>query len=50
MWSMLEERLLTRLRTEPAVRQRLPVLERAVADGALAPTLAVDEIAALLGM
>ena len=50
MWAMLEERLLSRLRTEPAVRQRLPVLERAVADGELAPTLAVDEIAALLGV
>jgi LAO/AO transport system kinase len=48
MWAMLEERLLSRLRTEPAVRRRLPVLERAVADGELAPTLAVDEIAALL--
>ena len=50
MWSMLEERLLSRLRTEPAVKQRLPVLERAVAEGALAPTLAVDEIAGLLGI
>jgi len=47
MWSMLEERLLSRLRTDPAVRKRLPVLEGAVAEGALAPTLAVDEIAAL---
>ncbi len=50
MWSMLEERLLSRLRTDPAVRKRLPVLEGAVAEGALAPTLAVDEIAALLGV
>jgi LAO/AO transport system kinase len=48
MWSMLEERLLSRLRTEPAVKQRLPKLERAVADGELAPTLAVEEIAGLL--
>ncbi|MFV0281273.1 MAG: methylmalonyl Co-A mutase-associated GTPase MeaB [Rhodoblastus sp.] len=50
MWAMLEERLLSRLRADQAVRARLPVLERAVADGALAPTLAVDEIAALLGV
>lgn len=50
MWSMLEERLLSRLRTEPAVRKRLPTLETAVAEGKLAPTLAVDEIAALLGV
>ncbi len=32
------------------VKARLPVLERAVADGELAPTLAVDEIAALMGV
>ena len=50
MWSMLEERLLSRLRTEPAVKARLPALERLVAEGELAPTLAVDEIAALLGV
>jgi LAO/AO transport system kinase len=50
MWSMLEERLLARLRTDPAVRKRLPTLENAVAEGVLAPTLAVDEIAALLGV
>ena len=44
------ERLLSRLRTDSKVKSRLPALERAVADGALAPTLAVDEIAALLGV
>ncbi|MDE2578710.1 MAG: methylmalonyl Co-A mutase-associated GTPase MeaB [Hyphomicrobiales bacterium] len=49
MWSMLEERLLARLKSDARVRDRLPQLERAVADGALAPTLAVDEIAKLLG-
>ncbi|MDE2362318.1 MAG: methylmalonyl Co-A mutase-associated GTPase MeaB [Hyphomicrobiales bacterium] len=48
MWSMLEERLLSRLRADPAVRKRLPALENAVAEGELAPTLAVEEIAALL--
>ncbi len=50
MWSMLEERLLSQLRTDVAVRKRLPALETAVAEGALAPTLAVDEIAAMLGL
>lgn len=50
MWAMLEERLLSQLRTDPAVRKRLPALEAAVAEGALAPTLAVDEIAAMLGV
>ena len=35
MWAMLEERLLSQLRTDPAVRKRLPALEAAVAEGAL---------------
>ena len=41
---------LSRLRTDPTVRKRLPELERAVADGALTPTLAVEEIAAHMGV
>ncbi len=50
MWSMLEERLTARLRGDPAVRAKLKVAESAVAAGKLAPTLAVEEIAALLGV
>jgi LAO/AO transport system kinase len=50
MWSMLEERLTARLRGDPAVRGKLKTAEAAVAAGKLAPTLAVDEIAALLGV
>ena len=49
MWSMLEERLTSRLRSDPAVRAKLKQAEAAVAAGKLAPTLAVEEIAALLG-
>jgi LAO/AO transport system kinase len=49
MWSMLEERLTARLRSDPAVRGRLKAAETAVAAGKLAPTLAVEEIAQLLG-
>jgi LAO/AO transport system kinase len=49
MWSMLEERLTARLRSDPAVRSKLKTAEAAVADGKLAPTLAVEQIAALLG-
>jgi LAO/AO transport system kinase len=50
MWAMLEERLLARLHSDPKVRARLPALERAVGDGALSPTLAVEEVAGLLGL
>ncbi len=50
MWSMLEERLTARLRSDPAVRGKLKAAEAAVAAGKLAPTLAVEEIAQLLGV
>jgi LAO/AO transport system kinase len=50
MWTMLEERMTARLRSDPAVRSRLKQVEAAVAAGTLAPTLAVEEIAALLGV
>jgi LAO/AO transport system kinase len=50
MWSMLEERLTARLRSDPAVRGKLKTAEAAVAAGKLAPTLAVEEIAEMLGV
>ena len=50
MWSMLEERLTARLRGDAAVRAKLKAAEAAVAAGRLAPTLAVEEIAKLLGI
>jgi len=50
MWTMLEERLTARLRSDPAVRSKLRQAEAAVADGKLAPTLAVEQIAQLLGI
>jgi len=50
MWTLLEERLTARLRSDPAVRAKVRAAEAAVAEGSLAPTLAVDEIAALLGV
>jgi LAO/AO transport system kinase len=50
MWTMLEERLTARLRSDPAVRAKLKAAEAAVAAGKLAPTIAVEEIAALLGV
>jgi LAO/AO transport system kinase len=50
MWSMLEERLTARVRSDPSVRTKLRQAETQVAAGKLAPTLAVEEIAALLGI
>ncbi len=50
MWSMLEERVLGRLKSDASLRARLPAIEAAVADGRLAATLAVAEIAAALGV
>ena len=50
MWTLLEERLTARLRGDPAVRAKVKQAEAAVAAGKLAPTLAVEEIAALLGV
>ena len=50
MWTMLEERLTARLRSDPAVRAKLKAAEPAVAAGKLAPMLAVEEIAQLLGV
>lgn len=50
MWTMLEERLTARLRSDAAVRAKVKQAEAAVAAGKLAPTLAVEEIAAMLGV
>ena len=50
MWAMLEERMLSRLRSDPALKAKLPKLEAAVAEGRLSPSLAVEEIAAALRM
>jgi len=50
MYSMLEERLTARLRSDPSVRGKLKTAEAQVAAGKLAPTLAVEEIAKLLGV
>jgi LAO/AO transport system kinase len=50
MWTMLEERLTARLRTDAGVRAKLRQAEAAVAAGRLTPTLAVEELAELLGV
>src|SRR5438477_979874 len=50
MWSMLNERVFARLKSDSHVRARLPAIEAAVAEGRLSATLAVEEIAGLLGI
>jgi LAO/AO transport system kinase len=49
MWALLEDRLLEPLRSNPALKSRLPEIETAVAEGRLSPILAADEITAILG-
>lgn len=49
MWTMLEEFLRSRLSHNQAVKKILPELEREVGEGRLAPTLAVEKIAGMLG-
>ena len=50
MRTMLDERLTARLRSDPSVRAKLRQMENQVAAGKLAPTLADEEIAKLLGV
>jgi LAO/AO transport system kinase len=50
MWALLEERFTARLRGDPALRGKLRQAEAAVGEGKLSPTLAVEQIAGLLGL
>jgi LAO/AO transport system kinase len=50
MWTMLEDFFHARLRGNPAVRAMLPAIERKVAEGALSPNLAVEQIVSALGL
>jgi LAO/AO transport system kinase len=50
VWSMLNDRVLARLRSDPGLRARLPALEAAVAEGRLSPALAVTEIIETIGL
>jgi LAO/AO transport system kinase len=49
MWSMLEQRIMARLRGDAAVRTKVKKLETEVAEGQMAPALAAEQIAELLG-
>ena len=48
MWAMLEERVFARLKSNPALRAKLPRIEAAVAAGRMSPAIAVEEVASLL--
>ncbi|WP_245404763.1 methylmalonyl Co-A mutase-associated GTPase MeaB [Ancylobacter gelatini] len=50
MWTLFDERLRARMHGDAALRARVPEIERAVADGRLAPTRGAAEIARLLGL
>lgn len=50
MWTLLDERLRERIRTDATLRARVPAIEREVSEGRLDPTLAASEIAALLAL
>jgi len=48
MWSMLEQRMMARLRSDPAIRARVKKIEAEVADGRITPALAAEQIADML--
>src|SRR5438128_984670 len=50
MWAMLEERVFARLKSDPILKAKLPRIEAAVAAGRMSPAVAVEEIAAALGV
>ncbi len=50
MWGTVRDRLMDRLRTDPAVREALPDLEARVRAGTLTPTLAAERILERLGL
>ncbi len=48
MWSMLEQRMLARLRADPSTRARVKRIESEVADGRLTPAVAAEQMMELL--
>ena len=50
MWALVHERLHERLTHDPALRQRVPAIEKAIADGTLSPNAGASEIVRLLGI
>ncbi|MBI1206678.1 MAG: methylmalonyl Co-A mutase-associated GTPase MeaB [Azospirillum sp.] len=50
MWAMVDDRLMSALRSHPAVVRDLPAVERAVTEGTLTPTLAVKHLLGAFGL
>lgn len=50
MWALVHERMHERLTHDPALRRRVPEIERAIAQGTLSPTAGASEIVTLLGL
>ena len=48
MWSMLEQRMMARLRSEASIRARVKKIEAEVAQGRVSPALAAEQIAEML--
>jgi LAO/AO transport system kinase len=48
MWSMLEQRMMARLRSDAAIRARVKKTEAEVADGRISPAVAAEQIAEML--
>jgi len=48
MWTMLEQRMMAQLRADPAIRAKVKLIEKDVADARITPALAAEQIAALL--
>jgi GTPase len=48
MWSMLEQRMMARLRADPSIRAKVRETEAEVADGRIAPAVAAEQIAEML--
>jgi len=48
MWSMLEQQLMARLRSDPAIRAKVKKTEIDVADGRISPALEAEHIAEML--
>jgi LAO/AO transport system kinase len=48
MWSMLEQRMMARLRSDATIRTKVKKTEAEVADGRITPALAAEQIAEML--
>jgi LAO/AO transport system kinase len=50
MWSLVEDRLREKLKSDPKLKSKMPAIEKSVAEGKLPPALAAEDILKLLGI